>query len=142
LYVISKKLKTKIEGLGEYLTLNLDCFSRHSSDFKNNDFLHPKLNKGYFAGGNKHLGQEGRIMLTSNLTPDKETGIGTWSNDNFVNAVNYDRKKGENALSYPMTAYNQLTDKEAEAVFKYLQTIPAIKNKVERSVYNETIYIN
>jgi len=125
----------KVE-LGEYLAHNLECFSCHSSDFKTNDFLNPELSKGYFAGGNKPLDKEGRVMLTPNLTPDKETGIGTWSKDDFINAVKYGVKKGENALAYPMTPYTQLTDKEAEAIFEYLQTIPAIKNKVVRSVYN------
>lgn len=124
----------KVE-LGKYLAHNLDCYSCHSSDFKTNDFLDPKLSVGYFAGGNKPLDEEGRVMFTPNLTPDLETGIGTWSKDDFVNAVKYGIKKGENALAYPMMPYTQLTDKEAEAIFEYLQTIPAIKNKVERSYY-------
>ncbi|RXP44524.1 cytochrome c [Lutibacter sp. HS1-25] len=125
----------KVE-LGKYLAYNLECFSCHSSDFKTNNFLEPELSKGYFAGGNKPLDEEGRVKFTPNLTPDKETGIGNWSKDDFVNAVKYGIKKGENALTNPMTPYTQLSDQEAEAIFAYLQTIPPIKNKVERSVYN------
>lgn len=121
--------------LGKYLAHNLDCFSCHSADFKTNDFLNPTLSKGYFAGGNKPLDLRGRIMLTSNLTPDVETGIGSWTKDEFLNAVKYGQKKGGNALQYPMMPYTQLSDVEAEAIFEYLQTIPAIKNKVERSMY-------
>jgi len=128
-------LNNEVE-LGKYLAHNLECFSCHSSDFKTNDFLDPKLSDGYFAGGNKPLDEEGRVMFTPNLTPDKETGIGTWSKDDFVNAVKYGLKKGENALSYPMMPYTLLTDNEVEAIFEYLQTIPAIKNKVERSIYD------
>ncbi|MEQ9187818.1 MAG: c-type cytochrome [Cryomorphaceae bacterium] len=122
--------------LGGYLAQNLDCFSCHSADFKSNDFMHPELSVGYFAGGNKPLDMEGRVMLTPNLTPDKETGIGNWSKDEFIQAVKYGLKKGEPALAYPMTPYSLLTDKEAGAIFEYLQTIPAIKHKVERSVYD------
>lgn len=122
--------------LGKYLAHNLDCFSCHSSDFKTNNYLNPTLSEGYFAGGNKPLDEEGRVMLTQNLTSDKETGIGNWAKADFINAVKYGIKKGENALRYPMVPYTQLTDEEAGAIYEYLQTIPPIKNKVERSVYN------
>ncbi|MCM4162391.1 MULTISPECIES: c-type cytochrome [unclassified Arenibacter] len=121
--------------LGKYLAQNLDCFSCHSADFKTNDFLNPELSVGYFAGGNKPLDLQGRVMLTSNLTPDKETGIGNWTKDEFVNTLKYGQIKGEKALSYPMLPYPLLTDAEAGAIFEYLQTIPPIKNKVERSLY-------
>ena len=121
--------------LGKYLAHNLDCFSCHSADFKTNDFLNPELSEGYFGGGNKPLDLQGRVMLTSNLTPDKETGIGNWNKEDFVNALKYGQKKGEKALTYPMLPYPQLTDAEAGAIYEYLQTIPPIKNKVERSIY-------
>lgn len=121
--------------LGKYLAHNLDCFACHSADFKTNDLLNPELSEGYFAGGNKPLDLQGRVMLTSNLTPDKETGIGNWTKEDFINALKYGQKKGEKALTYPMLPYPQLTDAEAGAIFEYLQTIPPIKNKVERSIY-------
>jgi mono/diheme cytochrome c family protein len=121
--------------LGEYLAHNLDCFSCHSADFKTNNFLEPKRSEGYFGGGNKPLDQEGRVMLTQNLTPDKETGIGNWSKQKFINAVKYGLKEGDRALLYPMLPHSQLTDNEAGSIFDYLQTIPPIKNKVPRSEY-------
>jgi mono/diheme cytochrome c family protein len=120
---------------GEYLVHNLDCFACHSSDFKTNNYLDPKLSKGYFAGGNKPLDKQGRVKLTSNLTPDKETGIGSWSKEKFHNAVKSGLKENEPALSFPMMPYAQLSDKEIEAMYDYLMTIPPIKNKVERSIY-------
>jgi mono/diheme cytochrome c family protein len=121
--------------LGKYLAHNLDCFSCHSADFKTNDFLNPELSDGYFGGGNKPLDLQGRVMLTSNLTPDKETGIGNWTREDFIKALKYGQIKGGKALTYPMLPYSQLTDDEAGAIFEYLQTIPPIKNKVERSIY-------
>jgi len=122
--------------LGKYLAINLECFSCHSSDFKTNDFLNPEASPGYFAGGNMPLDEQGRVMLTANLTPDVETGIGSWSKEDFIKAVKYGMKDGEKGLAYPMTPYVQLTDAEAGAIFEYLRTIPAIKNNVERSIYN------
>jgi mono/diheme cytochrome c family protein len=121
--------------LGEYLAVNLECFSCHSSDFKTNNYLNPQLSEGYFGGGNQPLDEKGRVMYTPNLTPDDETGIGNWTKEEFVNAVKFGVKKDENALVYPMMPYTLLSDKEAGAIFEYLQTIPPIKNKVERSVY-------
>lgn len=121
--------------LGEYLAHNLDCFSCHSSDFKTNNFVEPRLSEGYFGGGNKPLDNEGRVMLTPNLTPDKETGIGNWSKLKFINAVRFGLVEGDRALLYPMLPYSHLSETEAGAIFDYLQTIPPIKNKVPRSEY-------
>lgn len=121
--------------LGEYLSHNLDCYACHSSDFKTINPLNPSQSPGYFGGGNKPLDLEGRVILTSNLTPDKETGIGRWTKEQFIRAVKYGLKEGEPALSYPMLPYTQLTDYEAGAIYDYLMTIPPIQKKVERSVY-------
>ncbi len=122
--------------LGEYLAINLECFSCHSADFKTNNFLNPEQSQGYFGGGNKPLNRNGQVVVTANLTPDQETGIGLWTKDKFVRAVRFGLKDGEAALQYPMAPYVHLTDKEAAAIYDYLQTIPPIKNKVERVVYD------
>lgn len=122
-------------AFGKYLAHNYDCFSCHSADFKTVDFLHPSQSAGYFGGGNKPLNEQGQVMLTPNLTPDKETGIGNWSKTQFINAVRYGMVEGQEALRYPMIPYTQLTDYEVGCIYDYLQTIPAISNKVERSTY-------
>lgn len=119
----------KVE-LGKYLAHNLECFSCHSADFKTNDFMTPEKSVGYFGGGNKPLNKEGKVMVTPNITPDKETGIGNWSEEKFVEAVKTGMKEGEPALQYPMIPFLQLTDYEAASIFAYLKTIPAIQNKV------------
>lgn len=121
--------------LGEYLAHNLGCFHCHSADFKTNNDLNPTLSEGYFGGGNKPLDRQGRVKTSSNLTPDRETGIGSWSKEAFINAVKYGRVEGEPALVYPMMPYTQLTDDEAGAIYDYLMTIPPINNKVERNIY-------
>ena len=123
-------------ALGRYLAINLDCFSCHSADFKTNDFLSPEKSSGYFAGGNKPLDEQGRVMFTPNLTPHLTAGIGQWNEEQFVNAVKYGKIEDQHALQYPMIPYSLLSDYEAGAIYKYLQTIPAIENEVERSVYD------
>lgn len=122
--------------LGKYLAHNLDCYSCHSADFKTNNFLEPEKSEGYFGGGNKPLNFEGQIVLTSNITPDPETGIGTMTEEQFIRVLKTGLKDGAAAMQYPMLPYPALSDKEAAAIFQYLKTIPPIKNKVERVVYD------
>lgn len=122
--------------LGKYLAFNLECFSCHSADFKTNDFEHPEKSVGFFGGGNKPLNTEGQVMLTQNLTPDTETGIGGMSEEAFVNALKNGIKEGQPALRYPMRPFIQLSDQEAKAIYAYLRTIPPIKNKVPRSPFD------
>ena len=117
---------------GKYLAHNLDCFTCHSGDFTRLDILHPEETWLYFGGGNKPLDYEGKVVLTSNITPDEETGIGNWTEEQFVRALRYGIKEGEPSLRYPMVPYVHLTDKEAAAIFAYLKTIPPIKNKIDR----------
>ncbi len=128
---------TQTIALGKYLAQNLECFSCHSADFKTNNFLKPELSEGYFAGGNSPLDTEGRVKKTPNLTPDKETGIGNWTKEQFIKAVRFGMVDGQKALTYPMIPYPQLTDTETAAIYEYLKTIPPIKNKVERSIYED-----
>ncbi len=122
----------KVE-LGKYLVYNLECYACHSADFKTLNQMQPELSEGFLGGGNKPLDLEGNVLLTQNLTPDKETGIGNWTEQQFVRAVKYGLKEGEHALRYPMMPYVQLTDHEAQSIFSYLQTVPPIKNDVMRS---------
>lgn len=121
---------------GRYLAYNLECYACHSADFTTNNAMDPTKSKGYFGGGNKPLDLQGRVMLTPNLTPDLETGLGRWTKEEFVQAVKYGRIQGQKALTYPMEPYTELTDKEAGDIFEYLKTVPPIKNKVVRSIYN------
>jgi hypothetical protein len=122
--------------LGKYLAFNLECYSCHSADFKTNDYLDPEKSVGFMGGGNKPLNMEGQIMVTQNLTPDEETGIGKWTEDRFVNAVKNGIMENQPALRYPMVPYVYLTDKEAKAIYAYLRTVPPLKNNVPRSTFN------
>lgn len=122
-----------VVGYGKYLAHNFDCYSCHSADFKSINSMEPTLSGGYFGGGNPILNEQGEVIPSPNLTPDKETGIGNWSKESFVKAVKYGEVEGQPALQYPMAPYSLLTDYEVGCIYDYLQTIPAISNKVERS---------
>ena len=122
--------------LGRYLVHNLDCYTCHSADFKTINFEEPTQTPGYMAGGNAPLNMEGEIMLTSNITPHKKTGIGNWTEAQFVKALKTGQVEGEPALRYPMMPYTLLSDEEASAIYRYLMTVPPLDNKVERSGIN------
>jgi mono/diheme cytochrome c family protein len=118
---------------GRYLAYNFECFSCHSADFKSNDFQNPEKSVGFFGGGNKPLNLDGKVILTANITPDKETGIGNWTKEQFIRAVKSGQVEGQESLRYPMNPYVRLSDEEVAAIYDFLQTIPPIKNKVERT---------
>jgi len=124
-----------MKELGKYLAINLDCWTCHSADFKTMNVMFPEKTPGFFGGGNKLIDLEGHELISLNLTPDKETGIGTWTEEQFIDAIKYGKIKGQQALRYPMLPYTQLTQTEAKAIYTYLQNIPAIKNKVERPLW-------
>lgn len=71
--------------------------------------------------------------FAANLTPDVETGIGSWTEENFVETIRAARHQGRGRpLLPPMPAemYAQMTDEDLAAVFAYLRTIPPVKNRV------------
>ena len=121
---------------GEYIALyQLECFSCHSKDFAKNDYFVPSKSEGFFGGGNTMKQMDGKPIQTLNITMDEETGIGTWTEADFIKAVKHGQvKNNQPALRYPMTPYTNLTDKEAAAIFAYLKSIPKIKHKVERQL--------
>lgn len=118
---------------GRYIALNqLECYSCHSQDFAKNNYDQPEKSAGFFGGGNKMLGMDGKEILTRNITMDEETGIGKWTEEEFVKALKYGQVPHGPALRLPMMPYTPLTDNEAKAIYAYLKTVPKIKNKVER----------
>ena len=119
---------------GEYVSLyRVECYTCHSADFQTDDFINPEKSKGFFGGGNKFEMPDGSKIYTMNLTMDEETGIGRWTEDEFVKAVKTGIvPNGQPALRPPMKPYADLSDGEVKAIFAYLKTIPKINNKVER----------
>jgi hypothetical protein len=77
------------------------------------------------------------ISYPTNLTPDRATGIGTWTEQQFLNTIRQGKKGGSGrALLPPMPwrMYGQLTDDDLKSIFAYLKTIPAISNQVPQAV--------
>jgi mono/diheme cytochrome c family protein len=73
------------------------------------------------------------VSYTANLTPDPASGLGKWTLKDFIETIRTGRRMGrgrEILPPMPFPAYNNLTDADLAAVFTYLQSIPAILNKV------------
>ena len=71
--------------------------------------------------------------FTANLTPDKATGLGAWTKDEFLGALRTGRHQGRGRQilpPMPWPVYGQMTNADLESIFAYLQTIPPIANKV------------
>lgn len=80
-----------------------------------------------FAGG-RRLATSFGIFVTPNITPDKETGIGHWSEEDFWQALHQGKSRDSRLLypAFPYTEYTKVTRKDANAIFAYLQSLPAV----------------
>jgi mono/diheme cytochrome c family protein len=117
---------------GQYLANSIfNCYPCHSADFKTMDDMVPEKTGGFYGGGNQMPGLKGEIITTANLTFD-ETGIAAYSEEEFIQAVKYNKKRDGTILRYPMFPHNQLTDAEAGAIYQYLKTVPKISHKISK----------
>ena len=73
------------------------------------------------------------ISYAANLTPEINTGMGIWTEDMFLKAMRTGKHMGagrEILPPMPWQSLGSLTDDDLKAVFAYLKSIPAIKNRV------------
>ena len=81
-----------------------------------------------YAGGRAIETPFGRL-LAPNITPDRETGIGAWSADDFWNALHNGKSRDGRLLypAFPYTSYTKVTRDDADALFAFMQSLPAHK---------------
>jgi hypothetical protein len=73
------------------------------------------------------------VSFTANLTPDEETGIGLWSEEEFIATLRTGRHLGrgrEILPPMPWPVYGQLSDEDLGAIFAYLTSLPPVHNRV------------
>ena len=73
------------------------------------------------------------ISYSANLTPDEPTGLGTWTDEVFINAMRTGKHMGVGRpILPPMPWFNfaRLTDTDLKAIFAYLKSLPPIHNQV------------
>ena len=73
--------------------------------------------------------------FAANLTPDKETGLGDWTENMFINAMRTGHHQGDKRNRsilppMPMDAYANMSDADLKAMWVYLKTTKPVKNEV------------
>jgi hypothetical protein len=77
------------------------------------------------------------VSYAINLTPDVETGIGSWTEKTFVEAVRTGRHLGKGRPILPPMPWPGLaaaTDRDLHAIYAYLKSLPPVKNAVPQPV--------
>jgi mono/diheme cytochrome c family protein len=126
-------MSTKASGVdtlarGQYLVTVMGCADCHTP--------------GYFYGApdttrrlsGSEVGWKGPwgVSYARNITPDTDTGIGSWTEEQIINAVRAGTRPDGSHLLPPMPwpDFAALTDEDAHAVARYLKSLPAIQHKV------------
>ncbi|MFY7698308.1 MAG: c-type cytochrome [Legionella sp.] len=106
---------------GEYLAKLGDCIACHTN---------VKGGTPAFAGGLPIDTPFGRFY-SPNITPDKKTGIGNWTEADFVKAMKEGRDpKGRNYFPvFPYIYFANITDDDARALYAYFMSIPAVEQQ-------------
>ena len=73
--------------------------------------------------------------FASNLTPDKATGLGEWTEEMFIGAMRTGRHQGVESNRkilppMPVKHYAQMNDEDLKAIWAYLQTVKPVRNEV------------
>ncbi len=105
---------------GEYLARAGDCVSCHTAP-----------GGQPFAGGLR-LDTPFGYMLSPNITPDKDTGIGNWTSNDFYRALHHGvNKRGQDLYpTMPFDFYTKVTRADIDAIFAYLRTVTPVRNAV------------
>ena len=79
-----------------------------------------------YAGG-RPINTPFGTVYASNLTPDKANGLGSWTSADFWEALHHGRSKDARLLNpaFPYTSFTRVTRTDSDALFAYLQTLPA-----------------
>ena len=101
---------------GRYLATAGNCAACHTAG------------GGALAGGLPFETPFGTVFST-NITPDEQTGIGTWSAADFLSSMRYGvRPDGSHLYPvFPYTSFTKVSDADGLALFAYLRSQPAIK---------------
>jgi mono/diheme cytochrome c family protein len=101
---------------GRYLATAGDCVSCHT-----------RTNGAPFSGG-RPLNTPFGVIYSANITPDPNTGIGAWSEQQFERALREGIAADGTHLypAFPYTAYTKVTDQDIHAIYAYLRTLKPV----------------
>jgi mono/diheme cytochrome c family protein len=120
---------------GKYIITAAGCMDCHTKQDKGKFVGEP------YAGGFEFKLPDGAIVRSVNLTPDKTTGLGNWTSEQFIKRFkmyadsSYKNTKveaGDFQTVMPWTMYSGMNQEDLEAIFNYLQSLTPVNNQVER----------
>jgi mono/diheme cytochrome c family protein len=76
--------------------------------------------------------------MVPNITPDPETGIGKWTDEEIIAAIREGKRPDGSIIGPPMPImyYRNMSDTDVRAIVAYLRSVKPIENKVAKSTYN------
>lgn len=112
---------------GRYLVTIMDCGGCHTPGALAGE---PERSRA-LAGSSIGFGSPFGVVYPPNLTPDEQTGMGGWSEDEIVAAVTQGRRPDGRALApvMPWPMYSALTGEDARAIAAYLKSLAPISNR-------------
>ena len=128
--------KSNTKEYGKYLTDIAGCNDCHTQQV-DGEF---QMNK-YLAGGQEYNMPGGVTLRSANITPDMQTGIGSWTKEMFIqkfrtysksNYIPTEVKQGEFNTIMPWTFFANINDEDLSAIYDYLRTVVPIPNKVTK----------
>ena len=102
---------------GRYLAVAADCEACHT------------VEGGQLLAGGRPFDTEFGTLYSPNITPDPETGIGQWTDADFLRAMHEGIGKDGKHLypAFPYASYTHLTDEDVLAIKAYIFTLPPVK---------------
>ncbi|SMO99999.1 cytochrome c [Paracoccus laeviglucosivorans] len=106
---------------GEYVMRSADCAACHTRE------------SGDFAGGYEIATPFG-TLISSNISPDRETGIGAMTQRDFFDAVrNGQGSKGLLYPAMPYTAYAKISDQDMQDLWAYMSTVKPVSHAIDEN---------
>lgn len=126
------KTLTSSISRGEYLINIAGCESCHSTSADGE-----KIESMRFAGGFEIPMETGGTCRAANITPDNETGIGSWSKEKFIDRFKFYENNdslivnhGEFNSEMPWVVYSNMTTEDLGAIYDFLRTVKPVKNNI------------
>ncbi len=102
---------------GKYLAQAGDCIACHT------------VPGGKIFSGNRPMPTPFGTLYAPNITPDPQTGIGTWTADDFFKMMRTGRSRNGDLLypAMPFASYTKVTRADTDAIFAYLRSVPPVR---------------
>lgn len=112
----ARRATTQVER-GKYLAQAGDCIACHT------------IPGTKIFSGNRAMPTPFGTLYSPNITPDRDTGIGKWSADEFYKMMHTGRSRDGSLLypAMPFASYTKVTREDSDAIFAYLKSVPPVR---------------